>query len=295
MGVAGGILSYGKNREALTKDPAVFALRELVLVDAEGDLVIKLRFPERYLTLKYESEELRNLWFKVFTEEAQRLGAKIAQAAPVAKASKEQVPEKQPEAKAADAQPATAPAKAHEGQSVAPSDENASTGTTIEAFALTDEPSPNRPPSPRSMLASGSAKASAAAAKWGTVDDDEDRMEVQAPYQASNPAPVVPPRPEAAVLPPSRPRQAAQPPGARPASGRASGLLRPGDTRLQVSVPPESEASPFAPVFDSFTFGSPKIRVVDAKASNTGTGDILDNEVPPADENFLDDWDSDDN
>lgn len=267
-------MSYAKTRDALSKDPAVFALRELELVDADGDLNIKLRFPERYLTLKYETEALRNLWFQVFTEEASRLGAKAAQA-----------------------KAGTAPVswKAYEGYPDAPSDENASEGTAIATFALTDEPVAYRPPSPRSMLASGSAKASAAAAKWGTVDDGEDRMEVQAPYQASNPAPVVPPRPEAAVLPPSRPRQAAQPPGARPASGRASGLLRPGDTRLQVSVPPESEASPFAPVFDSFTFGSPKIRVVDAKASNTGTGDILDNEVPPADENFLDDWDSDDN
>ena len=237
-------MSYAKTRDALSKDPAVFALRELELVDADGDLNIKLRFPERYLTLKYETEALRNLWFQVFTEEASRLGAKAAQA-----------------------KAGTAPVswKAYEGHPDASSDENASEGTAIATFALTDEPVAYRPPSPRSMLASGNAKASAAAAKWGAVDDEEDSTAVHAP----KPTPASPPRAS-----PVSPLRAVQLPP--PASTAAK--------------PPPPACAPFRPPAFA-AFGAPIIRVEEARASHVGSGDILDNANPPSDADFLDDWD----
>ena len=99
-------------------------------------------------------------------------------------------------------------------------------------------------------------------------------------------APILQPRP------PNKPRVVSS----RPPQDPPPALLFSRPIPPAVDLPDEP-SSPHAPVLDSFTFelaGSPKFKMEDAKDYTTGTGDLLDNEVPQADDNFLDDWDSDD-
>ena len=59
-----GVLSYANSKKDLATGATCFAIAEVKLLDPVGDTEIRMRFPERDLTLKFEGMDRRNLWYK---------------------------------------------------------------------------------------------------------------------------------------------------------------------------------------------------------------------------------------